>query len=290
MKENDYRLGFSSSNQKISMTDRFNIASNSTLRPQLPSHHDKFEITWFLDGDIMFAFEGELIDLSPGDMVFLPPRSIHRTIMKSVCRYHRKHIKFTEDIFVMLEPNGLILRNLLTKHKIIKFNRHTVEELQLDKLFLEIENCLKKNTPYDDFRAAISLLYLMTKAETSFSLSDCTKSGVSTTNSQKAHEIIQYIDRNISSELNYQTIAQQFFMSEKNLYRFFKKETGFTLAKYIKERRIVRAKSILLEGGSASDAAIASGFQDYSVFYRTFLRETGVTPSNFKNRESTEIF
>ena len=34
-------------------------------------------------------------------------------------------------------------------------------------------------------------------------------------------------------------------------------------------------------GGTAFDAAQAAGFKDYSVFYRSFLKETGISPAAY---------
>ncbi len=68
---------------------------------------------------------------------------------------------------------------------------------------------------------------------------------------------------------------------EKNLYKFLKKETGFTLSNYINERRIIKAQSELNAGNSANEAAASAGFKDYSVFYRSFLRKVGITPTEY---------
>ena len=51
----------------------------------------------------------------------------------------------------------------------------------------------------------------------------------------------RYIDNHIAEELDYQTIAGKFYLSEKSLYQLFKKETGLSPARYINERRIIKA-------------------------------------------------
>ena len=100
----------------------------------------------------------------------------------------------------------------------------------------------------------------------------------------KAYDIIKYINENLASDLSYKTLAEKFFISEKNLYNFFKRETGFPLSKYITKLRIIRAKEILSPGGSAFDAATAAGYDDYSVFYRNFVKETGITPAKYAQK------
>lgn len=97
----------------------------------------------------------------------------------------------------------------------------------------------------------------------------------------KSDEIVRFIEKNLFENLSYKTIAEKFYMSEKNLYKFFKKETCFTLGDYITERRIIKAQSVLSSGGSAGDAAILSEFSDYSVFYGNFLKKVGVSPTKY---------
>ena len=94
-------------------------------------------------------------------------------------------------------------------------------------------------------------------------------------------QIVEYIDKHLSSNLDYKTLAAHFCTSEKSIYKLFKEGTGFSLAKYITERRIIKAKHILNQGGSAYEAFVATGYKDYSVFYRNFLKETGITPTLF---------
>jgi len=71
------------------------------------------------------------------------------------------------------------------------------------------------------------------------------------------------------------------FFSEKSLYKFFKKNTGFALASFIKERRILKAQDLLISGKSAKDTAIEAGFCDYTSFYRAFLKKTGISPIKY---------
>ena len=92
---------------------------------------------------------------------------------------------------------------------------------------------------------------------------------------------MQYIDENLAADLSYQTLAVQANLSVKSLYQFFKQETGFPLGQYIKERRIIKAKTLLNAGASAAEAAAGAGFKDYSVFYRNFQKKTGLTPAEY---------
>lgn len=242
------------------------------------AHHEEFEIYWFLEGSLFFAFEGQRIEILPGDMVILCSSQLHKPIIRQPCRYFRKRILFRKDIFTQLGENAYALQYQLLRRKLLLLHTEEVLSSGLDQYFSEIEEQLALQTPYGDFSAMISLLHLLITAERT-----CpgTGDGETLSHGGKADALIKYIDEHISDDLSYLAIAKKFGISEKSLYKFFRQETGFSLGKYITARRIIKARSLLNAGCSAADAAIAAGFQDYSSFYRSFLKETGVSPIKY---------
>ena len=93
--------------------------------------------------------------------------------------------------------------------------------------------------------------------------------------------MLRYIDEHLTEDLSYKAFSKAFYMSEKSLYKFFKKETGFALSTYINERRIIMAQSLLNAGCPAKTAAFGAGFKEYSVFYRCFLKKVGISPTEY---------
>ncbi len=269
--------------QYISMSTDDPLPNNER---EVHAHYNKFEIYYFLEGDLYFAFEGKRFDIKEKTMIIIANGTLHRPIVKSTCRYYRKRILFDKEIFTGFNTTNFELYTLLRKKKFLIFDKNAVESLQLDVLFNEIESSLFKKTPYDDFCALISLFSLLIKAEKN--AQDCYNTSLSRSSS-KADEIIKFINEHLSENLSYKYLANHFFISEKNLYKFFKKETGFTLSDYISERRIIKAQSLMNAGISANEAAEKSGFNDYSVFYRNFTRKTGITPSEYIKQANLSI-
>lgn len=242
------------------------------------SHHDSFEIYHFLDGDVAFTVEGTVIDITPGDILIVSRHLMHRVILKNPCRYHRKHIWFQEDVFLMPQAEGLLLRNRIVKQGVIKLGSRAAEEAGLYPLFEAVMDGIKSNTPYGGFCAVVSLLQLLICVERHSALHGGPLAEI---RNEKVHEILRYIDTHIGEDLDYKTIARKFYISPKNLYRIFKKETGLSPGRYISARRIIKAKLFLSGGCSAAEAAEKVGYRDYSVFYRNFVRATGTAPSDF---------
>jgi AraC family transcriptional regulator len=95
---------------------------------------------------------------------------------------------------------------------------------------------------------------------------------------------IAYINKNLADELSLQAIAAVAQMSPFYFARLFKRATGLTPNQYVTNRRIERAKQLLIEQDlSVVDVAQEVGIQSQSHFNKVFREYTGVTPKAYRN-------
>ena len=177
-------------------------------------------------------------------------------------------------------PSGELCKRICRKGVMI-ISPEDAERTGLCKLFDEVAFFCKQNDEYGDFCALNTALSLLIRADR-ITLEQATPNYASY--GKDVMRMMEYISDHLTDRLTYDTVAAQFYLSPKNLFRIFKKETGITMYQYVLERRIAKAREILGSGGSAAEAAHAAGFQDYTVFYRCFRKETGLTPTQYVNR------
>lgn len=274
----DFLISNSSSNGHISYVSAFTNNARENNEFEIHTHYDRLEIYYFLEGDLFFAFDGKRYDIKDRTMIIIPEGMLHRPVIKHPCPYFRKRILFSKEIFGGYDFDKLDFSILLKKAKIIILDSQTISDMQLDVAFDNVADYLSLHSEYGDFCATVALCSLLIKtaqidvnlAANSFEL-----------HNDKILQIIKYIDANLNNKLNYKDLSNHFFISEKGLYKFFKKETGFALGAYINERRVMQAQNLLLSGISSKEAAIEAGFQEYTSFYRSFLKRTGCTPSQY---------
>jgi len=273
------------SNGGIRFTDCLTESAKPNSEQEAHTHHDELELYWFLEGDLFFAFEGKRIPVAPGDVILIGSGLLHKPVLRSVCRYHRKRILFRRETFTECCSGGMTLYRRLSARRILHLNARQLQEQGMDTLLDRLLHEGEDASEYGQFRTVISLCHFLMTAEAFVPAAGETGNGLQ---SGKAGPLLRYIEDNLSSELSYQTLALQANLSVNSLYRYFKQETGFTLGNYIQQRRILRAKALLKEGTSAAVAAAEAGFREYSVFYRCFLRQTGMTPREYgqESRES----
>ncbi len=276
----DHNITFS--NGWIRFSDCLTEAAKPNSEQEAHTHHDEMEVYWFLEGDLFFAFEGERIPVAPGDVIIIGSGLLHRPVLRSNCRYYRKRILFRRETFSEYCPGGMALYYRLASRRILHLRASMVKEQGMEALLAQLLREGSDSSDYGQFRTVTALCYFLMTAEAVCPAAPEARSGIPV---GKAEKLLQYIEDNLSSELSYQTLAVQANLSVKSLYQFFKQETGFTLGNYIQERRIIKAKSLLNAGTSAGAAAAEVGFKDYSVFYRCFLRQTGMTPREYGARK-----
>jgi AraC family transcriptional regulator len=96
-------------------------------------------------------------------------------------------------------------------------------------------------------------------------------------------QVRDYIDENLYRDLRLKDLAALTGLSIFHLSRSFRESSGVTPHQYIVQRRVDRAKSLLLKPEwTIEQVASASGFSGGSQFSRVFRQTTGATPRTWR--------
>jgi AraC-like DNA-binding protein len=105
-------------------------------------------------------------------------------------------------------------------------------------------------------------------------------------------EVRAHIDRHFARPLPVPRLARLAGLSTFHFIRAFRGETGLTPHQYVRERRIARAKELLVTTPMpVTDICDAVGFQSLGSFGSVFRRLTGETPGAYRaaRRKSAPI-
>ncbi|MDD2534360.1 MAG: PocR ligand-binding domain-containing protein [Eubacteriales bacterium] len=96
-------------------------------------------------------------------------------------------------------------------------------------------------------------------------------------------KINQYLDDNLSQELDIHALASLFHISRTKLYDITHKQLGLGVGELIRRKRLEKAKVLLAESPiKIITIAEMIGFKDYTYFSKVFKKEYHLTPSEYR--------
>jgi AraC-like DNA-binding protein len=106
-----------------------------------------------------------------------------------------------------------------------------------------------------------------------------------TRDSDRIHNVLEFIMKNFTKEIYLPEIAAMLNMSCPSFSRYFKHHTRKTFSGYVSEIRISYACDLLMHSEeSVARIGYMSGFENLSNFYRHFREITGLTPKEYRHR------
>lgn len=96
-------------------------------------------------------------------------------------------------------------------------------------------------------------------------------------------DLLDWIDNNLDSRLDINTIARRAGYSKWHLQRLFKEHTGYPLAEYIRMLKLQKSVERLTHSDEPIlNVALALGFDSQQSFNRSFKRQYGLAPGAWR--------
>ena len=232
--------------------------------------HTYHEILFYINGDAEFLTEKGQYALRQNTLLMIPRETYHFFRLPESGHFTRLKISIPDAVVQELSLESLFSAITVTQ------NIHEAVFFVLNRLHKALKEPKTKNSPF----YAYSMLMML--------LAELDMTGIS--DSQKATlvdlsmllETLSYIAKNLSGDLSIKTLAKQTNLSASTLTHTFKKELGISLHEYVTQRRLIYAKNLILENQKPSKIYLDCGFQDYSSFYKAYLKFFGYPPSKEK--------
>jgi AraC family transcriptional regulator len=101
----------------------------------------------------------------------------------------------------------------------------------------------------------------------------------------RLQQVLSYIETSLDQPLSVDSLAQKIHWSRWQFQRVFQRETGTSVAQYIRNLRLSYAAKLLLTTQKRQlDIALACGFDSEISFSRSFRKAYQCTPGNYRKR------
>lgn len=244
-------------------------------------YHDFYEIVVYLGNAGIFTINGSEYLVKRGDIVLINMFDSHKLKYNKNTYYERFSISIDPNLLLSFNTASSNLHNIFTPNN-NNYPVFHVDNKCLDKYLKVFQQYTKQKPQYGQDIYERALLHQIC----AYLYSDCFESlRHDEKNAQHIRliaELIEYINMHLSEDLSLETLARNVNYSVYYTCRIFKNITNYTLTNYIIEKRISKATAYLMSDIPITRAAEMAGFNNYSYFYKTFRKYTGVSPADYK--------
>lgn len=108
--------------------------------------------------------------------------------------------------------------------------------------------------------------------------------------SQLYNDIVDYVVHNIHSGITVSQVARHFGYNDKYISHMFREISGVTLKQFILQKKAEEASFFLTDTNlSVEEIAYRLGYSDSHNFTRSYKRETGFSPTAYRNAFSKRV-
>lgn len=225
--------------------------------------HAQYEMLAVANGDITVMLEGQKYRLQKNQIIIIPPLFYHSVTANGEGSYHRITALFGVDAI----PS--VLQDKFTNQgKNIAIDASCIEKIKElcqkpdPSFYIPLLQSLMVEIFYDAFQ----MTQAPTKAETDEFL-------------QKA---FGYIDRHLHEKILLDDLAKYTSRSKSSFCHLFEAKMHISPKQYILQKKLALASKLIGEGTPPTIAAAQIGYENYSNFYRIYLKHFGTSPTKKK--------
>lgn len=248
--------------------------------------HDRCEIYFFVSGSVEYLVEGARYPLDEDSLLIMRPAESHAAKILESTPYERFAINFPTSYLSSFDTQSRLMKPFLDR-PLGKNNLFMGSDLDVRMA----RNLLTQMTePTEGYEKTIAigthlplLLFMIYRAYLDRADSVHRPSTL-------AERSIHYINNHLFEELSVPSLAGHFNVSTSQFGRVFKQSIGSSPWEYIVRKRLAAARDLLRNGMGTQEACTASGFGDYSAFYRAYKKYLHESPVEARERPAPPVF
>ncbi len=252
------------------------ILYNKNINSAHLHSHQFYEIYLLCDGELTFAVASTNHNLTGQTVLVIPPNSNHSMKLADTCQYYSRIVLWVSaDIVDKIVASNNSYTTTVAKPWLAIPSVQQFATLQNCCALIEAEQTITENTPHHNNQYSYMLLgYIIEQLHRIQQHSHQEDDSFS-------QKIKQYLLANMHKQIQLDQLSQDMYVSKYHLMRTFKKQTGYSVHKYLTNLRMSHAKRLIAQGVPCEQACGRCGYLDYSTFYKAFVAQYNISPANY---------
>lgn len=253
--------------------------------------HHEYEIVCVIRGAISMRIQSRQYELHAGDMVLINPNVIH-----AISNVQGEDGEENLCALVQMSPRLLEVRQdsgsaILFDYNSARGTRPRCGCAHIDRRVARIVYYAMSENEHDVFRLMAETNLLIADLFEYVPYDEVYEGAGGNSTQQLTEDIIRYAEEHLEDPDLAETICSEFAMSRKSLDRNLKGACNVSSKELITSLRVSRAKELLKSTAKSADYIMdVCGFGSQKSFYRIFRQETGMTPGEYRERGTAELY
>lgn len=257
---------------------------NDEFEDYPPHWHTPFEVIMPTENSYRVLCGQVEYPILEGEILIIAPGTVHQLFAPE----HGKRIIFQPSLSQIGIRELELLTSRIAPATLITPNTFPQIHRQVQQLMLEIHDEYFSDNPFAE--SAIYANFLKILVLVGRSQAELTKHSFDAKNNKQKEYmdkflyICNYINEHFTENLTLEQMASLAGFSKYHFTRLFRQYADTSFYKYLNQKRIDYAKSLLLDPDlSVIEVALASGFSSLSAFLRMFKLINHCTPTEYRN-------
>ena len=232
-------------------------------------------------GGTEYLVDAQRYKLQKGDIIIVPPGVSHRPLMPEVLTEPYKR----DVLWVSMEFLKTLMQTFLDKDVFQSSGTRLIRTAGSKWAYLTdmIHRGVRESEQRKlGWEMAVASNTAMLLVHFRRAILDKNANTMKAEKKEMMDKVLDHIEKHYREKLTLAEVAHKFYVSESTISQTFRKKMGVSFYRWVTQRRLIAAKTLIEEGRAMEQVAELVGFSDYSSFFRAFKQEYGISPRQYR--------
>ncbi|MBR5377300.1 MAG: helix-turn-helix domain-containing protein [Lachnospiraceae bacterium] len=261
------------------LNEAFRVFHNTDiLGACTPVHfHSFYKVTFVKYGKGRYMIDGRTYDIQSGDIILVGINVPHQPFFEEGELYDRYTLYISAQLLESFDVTGCYISGVFSSGSALVVRPDEKSLERMTRMLERIETEKQSSEFGAPVAAALGVIWFLIEVarcreessrEVPFSSAD----------EEDMLKVFRFINENLKEELSAEKIASHFNTDKKALEETFIETFACPLDEYVRNRRLARAREMIMQGTAPAESCYESGYKSMPDFSEDYRKKYGCVP------------